>query len=174
MGKINKYANIYDTEGNLIRHVGDDGKLKNYTINELEDLVDKLAEDKDEEGHVKDPQSLNNVYSVLTEEYRKHPNYLIQKLQELNKLKNTEGATMAEKTSAEDVEKALRDTVDDGIVEPNNDEVHLGSVTTEMKTLSEDEKEALYEDMKSFDKEELVDRETTYEPDTYVSYEEVA
>ena len=174
MGKINKYANIYDTEGNLIRHVGDDGKLKNYTINELEDLVDKLAEDKDEEGHVKDPQSLNNVYSVLSEQYRKNPKYLFNKLNELQKKNESEGATMAEKTSAEDVEKALRDTVDDGIVESNNDEVHLGSVTTEMKTLSEEEKEALYEDMKSFDKEELVDRETTYEPDTYVSYEEVA
>lgn len=134
MGKINKYANIYDTEGNLIRHVGDDGKLKNYTINELEDLVDKLAEDKDEEGHVKDPQSLNNVYSVLTEEYRKHPNYLIQKLQELNKAKNTEGSTMAEKTTPEEVEKAL----------------------------------------KQDDSEQLVERETNYEPDTYVSYEEVA
>lgn len=134
MGKINKYANIYDTEGNLIRHVGDDGKLKNYTINELEDLVDKLAEDKDEEGHVKDTQSLNNVYSVLTEEYRKHPNYLIQKLQELNKAKNTEGSTMAEKTTPEEVEKALKET----------------------------------------DSEQLVERETNYEPDTYVSYEEVA
>ena len=152
MGKINKYANIYDTEGNLIRHVGDDGKLKNYTINELEDLVDKLAEDKDEEGHVKDPQSLNNVYSVLSEQYRKNPKYLFNKLNELQKKNESEGATMAEKTSAEDVEKAL----------------------AEMKTLSEDEKEALYEDMKSFDKEELVERETNYEPDTYVSYEEVA
>lgn len=134
MGKINKYANIYDTEGNLIRHVGDDGKLKNYTINELEDLVDKLAEDKDEEGHVKDPQSLNNVYSVLTEQYRKHPNHLIQKLQELNKAKNTEGSTMAEKTTQKEVEKALKET----------------------------------------DSEQLVERETNYEPDTYVSYEEVA
>ena len=152
MGKINKYANIYDTEGNLIRHVGDDGKLKNYTINELEDLVDKLAEDKDEEGHVKDPQSLNNAYSVLSEQYRKNPKYLFNKLNELQKKNESEGATMAEKTSAEDVEKAL----------------------AEMKTLSEDEKEALYEDMKSFDKEELVERETNYEPDTYVSYEEVA
>lgn len=140
MGKINKYANIYDTEGNLIRHVGDDGKLKNYTINELEDLVDKLAEDKDEEGHVKDPQSLNNVYSVLSEEYRKHPNYLIQKLRELNKLKNTEGSIMAEKTTPEEVEKAL-------------------SVSSRPP--------------KQDDSEQLVDRETTYEPDTYVDFEEV-
>ena len=140
MGKINKYANIYDTEGNLIRHVGDDGKLKNYTINELEDLVDKLAEDKDEEGHVKDPKSLNNVYSVLSEEYRKHLNYLLQKLQELNKLKNTEGSIMAEKTTPEEIEKAL-------------------SVSSRPP--------------KQDDSEQLVERETTYEPETYVQFEEI-
>lgn len=134
MGKINKYANIYDTEGNLIRHVGDDGKLKNYKINELEDLVDKLAEDKDENGNVKDPQSLNNVFSVLSEQYRKNPSYLINKLSKLQKEANLEGSIMAEKTSTEDVEKAL----------------------------------------KQDDSEQLVERETNYEPDTYVSYEEVA
>jgi hypothetical protein len=152
MGKINKYANIYDTEGNLIRHVGDDGKLKNYTISELEELVDKLAEEKDENGNVKDPQALNNVYSLLSEQYRKNPQYLFNKMSELQKQRAEGEYTMAEKTAPEEVEKAL----------------------TEMKTLSEDEKEALYTDMKSFDKEELVDRETNYEPDTYVSYEEVA
>lgn len=154
MGKINKYANIYDKEGNLIRHVGDDGKLKKYTINELEDLVDKLAEDKDENGNVKDPQSLNNVFSVLSEQYKKNPKYLFNKINELQKKNESEGATMAEKTSAEDIEKALNDTVDDGIIEPDNEEVHLRSTST--------------------DSEQLVERETTYEPDTYVSYEEVA
>ena len=154
MGKINKYANIYDKEGNLIRHVGDDGKLKKYTINELEDLVDKLAEDKDENGNVKDPQSLNNVFSILSEQYKKNPKYLFNKLNELQKKNEPEGATMAEKTSAEDVEKALRDTVDDRVIEPGNEEVHLKSIST--------------------DSEQLVERETTYEPDTYVSYEEVA
>lgn len=154
MGKINKYANIYDKEGNLIRHVGDDGKLKKYTINELEDLVDKLAEDKDENGNVKDPQSLNNVYSVLSEQYKKNPKYLFNKINELQKKNESEGATMAEKTSAEDVEKALNDTVDDGIIESDNEEVHLRSTST--------------------DSEQLVERETNYEPDTYVSYEEVA
>lgn len=154
MGKINKYANIYDKEGNLIRRVGDDGKLKKYTINELEDLVDKLAEDKDENGNVKDPQSLNNVFSVLSEQYKKNPKYLFNKINELQKKNESEGATMAEKTSAEDIEKALNDTVDDGIIEPDNEEVHLRSTST--------------------DSEQLVERETTYEPDTYVSYEEVA
>ena len=153
MGKINKYANIYDKEGNLIRHVGDDGKLKKYTINELEDLVDKFAEDKDENGNVKDPQSLNNVYSVLSEQYKKNPKYLFNKINELQKKNESEGATMAEKTSAEDIEKALNDTVDDGIIEPDNEEVHLRSTST--------------------DSEQLVERETTYEPDTYVQFEEV-
>ena len=134
MGKINKYANIYDKEGNLIRHVGDDGKLKKYTINELEDLVDKLAEDKDENGNVKDPQSLNNVYSVLSEQYKKNPSYLINKLSKLQKEANPEGSIMAEKATTEEVEKALKED----------------------------------------DSEQLIERETNYEPDTYVSYEEVA
>lgn len=153
MGKINKYANIYDKEGNLIRHVGDDGKLKKYTINELEDLVDKLAEDKDENGNVKDPQSLNNVYSVLSEQYKKNPKYLFNKINELQKKNESEGATMAEKTSAEDIERALNDTVDDGIIEPDNEEVHLRSTST--------------------DSEQLIERETDYEPDTYVQFEEI-
>lgn len=133
MRKINKYANIYDKEGNLIRHVGDDGKLKKYTINELEDLVDNLAEDKDENGNVKDPQSLNNVYSVLSEQYKKNPSYLINKLSKLQKEANPEGSTIAEKTTTEEVEKALKDT----------------------------------------DSEQLVERETNYEPDAYVQFEEV-
>lgn len=141
MGKINKYANIYDKEGNLIRHVGDDGKLKKYTINELEDLVDKLAEDKDENGNVKDPQGLNNVFSVLSEQYKKNPSYLINKLSKLQKEANPEGSTMAEKTTPEEVEKAL-------------------SVSSRPP--------------KQVDSEQLVERETDYEPDTYVSYEEVA
>ena len=134
MGKINKYANIYDKEGNLIRHVGDDGKLKKYTINELEALVDNLAEDKDENGNVKDPQSLNNAYSVLSEQYKKNPSYLINKLSKLQKEANPEGSTMAEKATTEEVEKALKEV----------------------------------------DSEQFVERETNYEPDTYVSYEEVA
>lgn len=133
MGKINKYANVYDKEGNLIRHVGDDGKLKKYTINELEDLVDKLAEDKDENGNVKDPQSLNNVYSVLSEQYKKNPSYLINKLSKLQKEANPEGSTMAEKTTTEEVEKALKED----------------------------------------DSEQLIERETNYEPDTYVQFEEI-
>ena len=147
MGKINKYANIYDKDGNLLRHVGEDGKLKNYTTEELEQLLDKLAEDKDENGNVKDPQSLNNVNAMLFQYYQKYgPSKSL--LDKLNTYK---------KTDTEQVTKALED------------------VNTEMKTLSEEDRKALYDDMKSFeDSEQLVERETDYEPDTYVSYEEVA
>lgn len=71
MGKINKFANIYDRNGRLVRHVNDKGELENYTIPELEELVDELAEDKDEKGRVKDPQALNNVTAILFQQYQK-------------------------------------------------------------------------------------------------------
>lgn len=142
MGKINKYANIYDKDGNLLRHVGEDGKLKNYTTEELEQLLDKLAEDKDENGNVKDPQALNNVNAMLFQYYQKYgPSKSL--LDKLNTYK---------KTDTEQVTKALED------------------VNTEMKTLSEDDKEALYEDMKKI---ATVERETDYEPERYIQFEEL-
>lgn len=142
MGKINKYANIYDKDGNLLRHVGEDGKLKNYTTEELEQLLDKLAEDKDENGNVKDPQALNNVNTMLFQYYQKYgPSKSL--LDKLNTYK---------KTDTEQVTKALED------------------VNTEMKTLSEDDKEALYEDMKKI---ATVERETDYEPERYIQFEEL-
>lgn len=143
MGKINKFANIYDKDGNLIRHVGDDGKLKNYTISELEELVDKLAEEKDENGNVKDPQSLNNAYSVLSEQYKKNPKYLFNKMAELQKQRAEGEVPMAEKTSEEEVKKALEDV------------------------------ETYSSEPPKMDSEELVDRKTDYEPEQYVEFEEV-
>lgn len=64
MGKISKYSNIYDKNGNLLRHVNDDGVLKEYSIEELETLIDELANDKDENGNVKNPQALNNANQI--------------------------------------------------------------------------------------------------------------
>lgn len=161
MGKINKYANIYDKDGNLIRHVGDDGKLKNYTTEELEQLLDKLAEDKDENGNVKDPQALNNVNAMLFQYYQKHgPSKSL-----LNKL------STYKKTDTEEVKESLTEVKESltGVKEALN-EVG-GEVMEGMKTLSEEEKEALYEDMKKIN---LVERETDYEPEQYVQFEEVA
>ena len=151
MGKINKYANIYDKDGNLIRHVGDDGKLKNYTTEELEQLLDKLAEDKDENGNVKDPQALNNVNAMLFQYYQKHgpSKSLLDKL------------STYKKTDTEEVKDALGEV---------NEELTVSSQSP-MKTRSEEDREALYDDMKKID---LVERETSYEPEQYVQFEEVA
>lgn len=151
MGKINKYANIYDKDGNLIRHVGDDGKLKNYTTEELEQLLDKLAEDKDENGNVKDPQALNNVNAMLFQYYQKYgPSKSL--LDKLNTYK---------KTDTEEVKDALGEV---------NEELTVSSQPP-MKTLSEEDREALYDDMKKI---ALTERETSYEPEQYVDFEEVA
>lgn len=81
MGTINKNSNIYDKDGNLVRKA----PLKNYSIEELEDLVDKLANDKDEDGNVKDRNGLNNAMAALFKMYmiygNPHKDELISKLQ---------------------------------------------------------------------------------------------
>jgi hypothetical protein len=64
MRKISKYSNVYDKNGNLLRHVNDDGVLKEYSMEELETLIDELANDKDENGNVKNPQALNNANQI--------------------------------------------------------------------------------------------------------------
>ena len=47
MGKINKYANIYNKDGNIIRKLNNEGMLEDYTTEELEKLVDELGNDKE-------------------------------------------------------------------------------------------------------------------------------
>lgn len=81
MSKINKYANLYDRDGNLIRHIDEKtGKLEDYTLEELEELVDKLANDKDEDGKVRNPMALNNANWVLMLYYQKYGNPHIEEL----------------------------------------------------------------------------------------------
>lgn len=110
MGKINKYANIYDKEGNLIRKVDKKaGKLKSYTIEELEQLVDKLSEDKDENGKVKDPRALNNASAVLMQQYstKKGRARLQEMVAELIKNKNNKTTEEQIKDAMENLKKDL-------------------------------------------------------------------
>lgn len=74
MGKISKYSNIYDKEDKLIKHVDEDNILHNYTLDELEELVDKLGNNKDENGHVKDKQAFDNASYMLFQYYQKYGN----------------------------------------------------------------------------------------------------
>ena len=87
MSKLNKYANLYDKDGNLIRHIDEKtGKLEDYTLEELEELVDKLANDKDENGKIKDPISLNNANWILMHYYQKYGNpHIAEWLEEFKK-----------------------------------------------------------------------------------------
>lgn len=72
MGKINKFANLYDRDGKLLKHVNDQGILTDYTVEELEQLVDKLGNDKDENGNIKDSQAFNNASQMLFTYYMKY------------------------------------------------------------------------------------------------------
>lgn len=109
MGKINKYANLYDSNGQLIHAIDPkSGKLKDFSIKETEDLLDNL-----EKGSIE----YNNAMSWLmqmyqnpkTEEDKKYVKQLqddlIKKLQdEANKKKQREAAG---KTSLEELDKAV-------------------------------------------------------------------
>lgn len=68
-----KYANTYKN-GEIISKKDENGITRDYTIQEVEELIDKLSEDKDENGKVKDPESLNNAVTILMQLYRKYGN----------------------------------------------------------------------------------------------------
>lgn len=74
MGKIRKNANIYSKDGVLLRKVGPKGVLEDYSIEELEVLIDELGSNKDDNGNIKDPVAFNNACSMLLFMYNKYGN----------------------------------------------------------------------------------------------------
>lgn len=78
MGKISKYSNLYDKDGNFLHKPG------NYSIEELEKLVDTLD---------KNSKEFANATAILMHMYEKKGNHhrdeLIQKLIEQPKTKTT-------------------------------------------------------------------------------------
>ena len=78
MGKISKYSNLYDKNGNFLHKPG------NYSIEELEKLVDTLD---------KNSKEFANVTAILMHMYGQkgnpHRDELIQKLIEQSKTKTT-------------------------------------------------------------------------------------
>ena len=71
MAKINKFSNIYDKDGNLIRKVNEEtGTLDKYTLEEVEQLVDELTQKvKDNPENLEYETQLNNVQSFLFNMY---------------------------------------------------------------------------------------------------------
>lgn len=78
MGEISKYSNLYDKDGNFLHKPG------NYSIEELEELIDTLD---------KNSKEFTNATAILMHMYEKkdnpHRDELIQKLIEQSKTKTT-------------------------------------------------------------------------------------
>ena len=78
MGKISKYSNLYDKDGNFLHKPG------NYSIEELEELIDTLD---------KNSKEFANATAILMHMYEQkgnpHKDELIQKLIDQSKTKTT-------------------------------------------------------------------------------------
>lgn len=124
MSKINKYANLYDKDGNLIRKVDEiTGKLEDYTLEELEQLVDQLSNDKDENGKIRKPVELNNVNFILMQYYQKYGNPHLTEILEKLKQKQEEKSTAEQvQEKLEEVEKEVNPDEIVSKVESNLDE----------------------------------------------------
>ncbi len=110
MGNINKYSNLYNKDNELIKSVNDKGILTDYSIKELEDLVDSL-----DDGNEK-----NNAMSILQQMYtnpktKEDKEYVDQMRKDL--LERLKANTSTKK---EDVVKSLGE-VEEALTEPTND-----------------------------------------------------
>lgn len=93
MGKISKYSNLYDKDGNFLHKPG------NYSIEELEELVDTLD---------KNSKEFANATAILMHMYEQkgnpHKDELIQKLIEQSKTKTTKAEVVDTLNDLEDEE----------------------------------------------------------------------
>lgn len=88
MGKISKYSNLYDKDGKLIRSVGSiSGRLDDYTIEELENLVDELA--KDEAKRTEYTNSMSVLMRMYETKGNPHKNEIVKKINEYVRTKTT-------------------------------------------------------------------------------------
>ena len=88
MGKINKSSNLYDKDGKLIRSVDSvSGRLDDYTIEELENLVDELA--KDETKRTEYTNSMSVLMHMYETKGNPHNNEIVNKINEYVKTKTT-------------------------------------------------------------------------------------
>ena len=88
MGKISKNSNLYDKDGKLIRSVDSvSGRLDDYTIEELENLVDELA--KDETKRTEHTNSMSVLMHMYETKGNPHKNEIVNKINEYVKTKTT-------------------------------------------------------------------------------------
>lgn len=102
MGKISKYSNLYDKDGKLIRSVDSvSGRLDDYTIEELENLVDELA--KYETKRTEYTNSMSVLMHMYETKGNPHKNEIVNKINEY----------VGTKTTKAEVINALNDIKDE-------------------------------------------------------------
>lgn len=102
-----KFANTYKN-GKIISKKDKWGRTRAYTIEELERLVDELANDKDENGKVKDPQALNNANMILFQMYQRYGNpHEKEILEAIKKMQEEKSLEEQKKDALEEVNKEL-------------------------------------------------------------------
>ena len=100
MGKISKYSNLYDKNGNFLHKSG------NYSIEELEELIDTLD---------KNSREFASATAILMHMYQQkgnpHRDELIQKLIEQSKTKTTKAEVI---NALKDINIKDEETREDG------------------------------------------------------------
>lgn len=126
MGKISKYSNLYDKNGNFLHKPG------KYAIEELEELIDTLDKNSIE---------FANATAILMHMYEQkgnpHKDELIQKLIEQSKTKTTKAEVVNALNDLEDEETGEDGPSTEGCIPDTtegNGELGRGSGTNETNT----------------------------------------
>lgn len=126
MGKISKYSNLYDKDGNFLHKPG------NYSIEELEELVDTLD---------KNSKEFANATAILMHMYEQkgnpHRDELIQKLIEQSKTKTTKAEVVNALNDLKDEETGKDGSSTEGCVSDTAEgtgELGRGSDSNETNT----------------------------------------
>lgn len=172
MGKISRYSNIYNTNGELIRKIDTKGILGAMTLKEVQDLVDKLGTEKDEYGNIKDPVGFNNASYILIQMYN-NPKYNDEKE---NFIKDLNDRLRVDK---EGVRRALTDGVE-GMEQPKTSETNTDIKPEDIQISRESgnnkEREACDESIKpNLDEQEVIQSKSydvNNNKEEYVEYKE--
>ena len=105
MGNINKYSNLYNKDNELIKSVSDKGILTDYSIKELEELVDSL-----EDGNAKS-NAMSMLQKMYTNPKTDADKEYVKKLQE-ELIKNMIANKANASTDKEEVTKSLGEVED--------------------------------------------------------------
>lgn len=112
MGKISKYSNLYDKDGNFLHKPG------NYSIEELEELIDTLD---------KNSKEFANATAILMHMYEQkgnpHRDELIQKLIEQSKTKTTKAEVINALNDIKDEETGKDEPGTEGCVSESTEGV---------------------------------------------------